>query len=273
MTQISDVADRLFYGLSIRTVPIIGGANARNQVKRIREDKPHIIVATPGRLAEIVFGLQKLSFGMVRALIVDEIDNMLDEPFVGELETLLQAMPLFTRHIPVFVDDEDDDDIGEIINELDVTKPLANSKRNAPQNYKSFVCFASATGNNPSVNKFTSQITKHSWKMVTVDDVSSLSSPSSNYSPDEIPLDMKKTVSLLPSTITHGLISTPRIRALEYLKRFLNSKPEVKSAFIFVNDPHRVEVICDQLLEMGMIAAPLHGESSKEDRKVSNHLH
>ena len=52
------------------------------------------------------------------------------------------------------------------------------------------------------------------------------------------------------------------------LKKFLKAKPEVVSALIFVNDPHRVEIIYEKLLEMGFIAAPLHGESSKDDRKV-----
>ena len=54
------------------------------------------------------------------------------------------------------------------------------------------------------------------------------------------------------------------------LKKFLKAKPEVASALIFVNDPHRVEIIYEKLLEMGFIAAPLHGESSKDDRKVRN---
>ena len=59
------------------------------------------------------------------------------------------------------------------------------------------------------------------------------------------------------------------MRALEMLKKFLKAKPEVVSALIFVNDPHRVEIIYEKLLEMGFIAAPLHGESSKDERKVS----
>ena len=52
------------------------------------------------------------------------------------------------------------------------------------------------------------------------------------------------------------------------LKKFLKARPEVVSALIFVNDPHRVEIIYEKLLEMGFVAAPLHGESSKDDRKV-----
>lgn len=57
------------------------------------------------------------------------------------------------------------------------------------------------------------------------------------------------------------------------LKKFLKAKPEVVSALIFVNDPHRVEIIYEKLLEMGFIAAPLHGESSKDDRKVRNNYY
>ena len=73
--------------------------------------------------------------------------------------------------------------------------------------------------------------------------------------------------SQLSQSITHGLISTPRMRALESLKRCLNSKPTVEKALISVNEPRRVYVIADQLLEMWYISAPLHGETSKEDRK------
>jgi ATP-dependent RNA helicase DeaD len=57
------------------------------------------------------------------------------------------------------------------------------------------------------------------------------------------------------------------MRALEMLRRFLKAKPTVKSALVFVNDPYRVEIICRELGEMGLIAAPLHGDSTKEDRK------
>jgi superfamily II DNA/RNA helicase len=58
------------------------------------------------------------------------------------------------------------------------------------------------------------------------------------------------------------------MRALEMLKRFLKAKPAVRRALIFVNEPRRVELLCSQLAESGIIAAPLHGDASKEDRKV-----
>jgi ATP-dependent RNA helicase DeaD len=241
--QIEAVAMSIFQGTNIRTQSIIGGANVRNQIRILREERPHLIVATPGRLAEIVFGMEKLGFGMVRAVVVDEVDNMLDEPFVGELETILLSMPAFNSK---------------------AKSKDESASRNSQR--KSYICFASATGNDPKVKKFTEKFPKLNWMTVHANSAPTndlLANDDSIVSPDF----GGNIVRLLPSTITHALISTPRVRALEYLRRFLNTKPIVKSALIFVNDPHRVELLCEQLLEMGMIAAPLHGDTSKDDRK------
>ena len=48
---------------------IVGGANVRNQIKRLRDQKPQIIVATPGRLAELVFQLRKLRLGDRKSVV------------------------------------------------------------------------------------------------------------------------------------------------------------------------------------------------------------
>lgn len=76
-----------------------------------------------------------------------------------------------------------------------------------------------------------------------------------------------KSLAQLPSSISHGLISCARIKSLELLRKLLNAQPEVKCALIFVNDPHRVDIIVDKLAESNLIAAPLHGDTPKEDRK------
>ncbi len=68
------------------------------------------------------------------------------------------------------------------------------------------------------------------------------------------------------------MISCPRIKAFELLKKCINAQPMIEKALIFVNDPHRVKIVTEKLLEMGIIAAPLHGESSKDDRKVYNSI-
>ena len=44
------MADKLFADTGIRTVSIIGGANVRGQVDRLRQERPQIVVASPGKV-------------------------------------------------------------------------------------------------------------------------------------------------------------------------------------------------------------------------------
>ena len=97
VTQIGLVGESIFKGSGIGILSLIGGANVRNQIKRLRDQKPQIIVATPGRLAELVFQLRKLKLGMVRALVIDEVDSMLKEPFIGEILTIIESTAMFKK--------------------------------------------------------------------------------------------------------------------------------------------------------------------------------
>lgn len=251
VTQITLVATALFEGTGINSVSIIGGANIKGQINRLRDEKPQIVISTPGRLAEIVFSYEKLKLGNVRAVIVDEIDNLLKEAFIDSLQVLLEATPVFRRRqmasqiassSDTFTKDGNiDDEEGEFV---DVTADEEDQVIVVPESNHQMICFASATSNDPVVYSFADRYLGSNWKRISIE-----------------------SSSMLPSTITHGIISVPRIKALEMLRKFLHAKPTVKSGLIFVNDPHRVEIVCEKLLEMGMIAAPLHGETSKDDRK------
>lgn len=246
VAQIGLVASALFAGTGINIVTIIGGANVKGQINRLRDDKPQIIISTPGRLAEIVFSYEKLRLGQVRAVIIDEVDNLLKEAFIDSLQVLLEATPIFRRQRNALISPSVksntivDEDEGEFV---DFTDDIEDDPRQA-EPFHRMVCFASATSIDPAVDAFADRYLGDGWKRVSVE-----------------------SSSMLPSTITHGIISAPRIKALEMLRKFLIAKPAVKSGLIFVNDPHRVEIVCEKLLEMGMIAAPLHGETSKDDRK------
>lgn len=124
------------------------------------------------------------------------------------------------------------------------------SKSSAPTTVKPrqdiVLCLASATATagNDDVRAFADQYVLGRWTTAAV-----------------------QSAAMLPTTVTHGLISTPQIKKLEYLRKFLFAQPAVERALIFVNDPHRVEIVAEKLLEMNLIAAPLHGDSSKDDRK------
>jgi superfamily II DNA/RNA helicase len=75
-------------------------------------------------------------------------------------------------------------------------------------------------------------------------------------------------VSPLPSTVEHGLLVVPQVKMLAAIKTLLNTEPYPEAAIVFVNDGRRVELVCEKLLQMNIIAAPLHGEATKDDRSV-----
>jgi superfamily II DNA/RNA helicase len=241
-----------------------------------------------------VFGLKKLKLGSVRSLIIDEVDNLLQDPFIGEVQMLIDSMPLLNRKkdadavdgalssssgMPktkpdlrepdsnpnsLLVDYDssnnknnmDDDDENELEDdyeqdneEEEEEEESSGSTIEAAEmvggNYKKFICLSSATGNSQAVKSFASlRCGENNWSLVAA-----------------------KTSAQLPSTITHGLVSCARIKSLDILRKILNAQPTVKCALIFVNDPYRVNIIVDKLAENGIIAAPLHGDTSKEDRK------
>lgn len=70
----------------------------------------------------------------------------------------------------------------------------------------------------------------------------------------------------LPDTVAHGHLVVEQRRMLDALRSLLHTDPMPEVVLVFVNEPRRVQVVCDKLLEQGIIAAPLTGETSKEDR-------
>lgn len=71
---------------------IFGGVSQHSQVQELRK-KPAILVATPGRLLDLVQqGLINLS--SVKYLVLDEADRMLDMGFVHDIKRVIKLLPL-----------------------------------------------------------------------------------------------------------------------------------------------------------------------------------
>ncbi|HTR15457.1 MAG TPA: DEAD/DEAH box helicase [Acetobacteraceae bacterium] len=85
----------LYAETGARVVPCIGGMDGRVEA-RMLEAGSHIVVGTPGRLCD---HLQRgrLDLSALRAVVLDEADEMLDLGFREELESLLQATPEWRR--------------------------------------------------------------------------------------------------------------------------------------------------------------------------------
>ena len=52
-----------------------------------------IVVATPGRLCEVVFDRRRLKLGSVKTLVLDEVDALLRSPYVREVDAIVDAVP------------------------------------------------------------------------------------------------------------------------------------------------------------------------------------
>ncbi|MDO8060232.1 DEAD/DEAH box helicase [Candidatus Phytoplasma citri] len=95
-----------FYS-EIRTAVIYGGEKYFKQFSALNK-KPHIIVATPGRILDLL-KQQKIDLSHVKLLVLDEADEMLKMGFQEDVEDILKNIPserqtaLFSATMPDFI--------------------------------------------------------------------------------------------------------------------------------------------------------------------------
>lgn len=79
------------YRNGVHVVPIYGGASIEGQIREVRKG-PQIIVGTPGRMVDMLErGIIDLS--LVRFVVLDEADEMLNMGFKDDLDTILSDTP------------------------------------------------------------------------------------------------------------------------------------------------------------------------------------
>ncbi|MEU5158281.1 DEAD/DEAH box helicase [Streptomyces sp. NPDC020875] len=76
---------------NVRVLAIYGGRAYEPQVEALRKGVD-VIVGTPGRLLDLA-GQKKLDLSKVRALVLDEADEMLDLGFLPDVEKIIQLLP------------------------------------------------------------------------------------------------------------------------------------------------------------------------------------
>jgi ATP-dependent RNA helicase RhlE len=97
--QIEAVANDLATGTDLRTVALIGGVRASEQLRRLQRGVD-IVVATPGRLLDHArSGLVRLNG--IKELVLDEGDRLLDMGFLPDVRSILQKLPR-DRHSMLF---------------------------------------------------------------------------------------------------------------------------------------------------------------------------
>jgi len=86
-----DLAAFSKYVDGLRVVPMYGGTSIENQIRNVRRGV-HIIVATPGRLIDLMErGVVDLS--TVRDVVLDEADEMLNMGFTDSINRILEDVP------------------------------------------------------------------------------------------------------------------------------------------------------------------------------------
>eukprot|EP00177_Eucheuma_denticulatum_P001296 GFKZ01002349.1.p1 GENE.GFKZ01002349.1~~GFKZ01002349.1.p1 ORF type:complete len:729 (+),score=93.41 GFKZ01002349.1:210-2396(+) len=90
--QIYREIEKLVKGLDMNVMSLIGGANPTRQVDKLRKQQPHVVVGTPGRLAEM-HEHNELRLHSAKMMVVDEVDQSIGDAFVEDIAYLLSHCP------------------------------------------------------------------------------------------------------------------------------------------------------------------------------------
>ncbi len=87
----NDLADYSKYTGKLKILAVYGGASIDNQIRALKKGV-HIIVATPGRLIDLI-GRRAARLGSVTTVILDEADEMLNMGFLDSINEILEEVP------------------------------------------------------------------------------------------------------------------------------------------------------------------------------------
>ncbi|KAK3738716.1 hypothetical protein QZH41_018090, partial [Actinostola sp. cb2023] len=90
--QISEQIEALGSGIGVKCAVIVGGIDMMSQSLMLAK-KPHIIVATPGRLIDHLENTKGFSLRSLKYLVMDEADRILNMDFEVEVDKILKVIP------------------------------------------------------------------------------------------------------------------------------------------------------------------------------------
>ncbi|XP_077268280.1 putative ATP-dependent RNA helicase DDX47 [Temnothorax americanus] len=90
--QIAEQFDALGSSMGVKSVVLVGGMDMHAQ-GIILEKKPHIIIATPGRLVDHLENTKGFNLRQLKFLVMDEADRILNMDFEVEVDKILRVIP------------------------------------------------------------------------------------------------------------------------------------------------------------------------------------
>lgn len=64
--------------IPVTSLSIIGDVNIDKQIKKLKDNKPHIIVGSTGRVLDLIKKKKKITAHTIKTIVIDEADNLLD---------------------------------------------------------------------------------------------------------------------------------------------------------------------------------------------------
>ncbi|PLX25179.1 hypothetical protein C0580_03050 [Candidatus Parcubacteria bacterium] len=98
--QVDQSLRDLGQALGLKTVVLIGGTAIEPQMRKLAK-RPHVIIATPGRLMDHI-QRKKTIVNSVKVIVLDEADRMLDMGFEPEIRKILSAIPKGEKQTMLF---------------------------------------------------------------------------------------------------------------------------------------------------------------------------
>ncbi len=101
--QVYEMAKHLtsFSEDEIRIKLLSGGTDRKKEMKSLENQQPHIVIGTPGKIADLAFKESVLIINKVKTLIIDEADMTLESGFleeIGQIESKIDS----NRNLMVF---------------------------------------------------------------------------------------------------------------------------------------------------------------------------
>lgn len=90
--QIADQFRALGASLNLRDTVVIGGQDMMTQALELAKS-PHVVIGTPGRIADHIDSGTKLHFKHLQFLVLDEADRLFEPCFSANLSSIVEVLP------------------------------------------------------------------------------------------------------------------------------------------------------------------------------------
>ncbi|XP_073500238.1 probable ATP-dependent RNA helicase DDX47 [Phyllobates terribilis] len=90
--QISEQFEALGSSIGVKSAVIVGGIDMMSQSLALAK-KPHVVIATPGRLIDHLENTKGFNLRAIKYLVMDEADRILNMDFETEVDKILKVIP------------------------------------------------------------------------------------------------------------------------------------------------------------------------------------